>query len=267
MTEQPSIDKIREAIVDIVSTRPDGTNVGVSVRHLSSGQAFSMNGDGNFPSASTIKILVIAALARAFDNGILKPTDKRSAPPEIRLDGSGIMNWLDPDLELTLKDHAWLMIAISDNTTSNVCIDAVGVDEINVVGGDLGVGETRLGRKFMGSNTPSPPRNRATANGLVAILTAIEEDRAASPDRCAWMRQCLDDQQHVDRLPRHLPDGVSYAGKTGTIEGVAHDCGVLRGPGGKIAVAVLTQGFENPYDADRFIGKIGTALAETIARA
>lgn len=250
-------------IREIVDGRPEGTLVSVTASDPVSGKRCEIDGERDFPSASTVKILIHAALARAFDDGRLKPTDTRTAPPEIRLTGSGVVNWLDPDLALTLRDHAWLMTAISDNSTSNVCIDAVGLDAIGALGAELGAGATKLGRMFMDRNIPpGPPHNRATSNGLVAILTAIENDTAASPEQCAWMRQCMDDQQHRDRLPRHLPDDVHYRGKTGTITGIAHDCGVLIGPKGKIIVAVLTQGFENPHDADRLIGRIGTAIAE-----
>jgi beta-lactamase class A len=263
MTPPTTVDTRWEPIEQIYQNRPKGTTVGISIRDLKTGESFDLHGEEDFASASTIKILIQVALARAFDEGRLHPDDKRPAPKEIRLEGSGVMNWLDQGLELTLRDHAWLMIAISDNTTSNVCIDAVGINAINAAGEEIGVGATRLGRMFMGANAPAgPSKNRATANGLVAILTAIEEDRAASPTQCAWMRACLDDQQHVDRLPRHLPDGVTYRGKTGTIEGIAHDCGVLIGRKGSVVAAVLTEGFDNPYDADRFIGRIGTVIAE-----
>lgn len=249
-------------IRQIHDSRPPGTSIGISIRDLSSGECFEVEGDHDFPSASTIKVQVAVALARAFDAGRLHPEDMRRAPKEIRLEGSGVVNWLSLDLELTLRDHGWLMLAVSDNTTSNVCIEALGIDAVNDAGREIGVGATRLGRRFMGADAPpGPSKNRATANGLVAVLTAIEEDRAASPEQCVWLRQCLSDQQHVDRLPRHLPEGVTYRGKTGTITGIAHDCGVLSGPKGSIAVAVLTEGFENPYDADRFIGRIGTAVA------
>lgn len=39
---------------------------------------------------------------------------------------------------------------------------------------------------------------------------------------------------------------------------------MLTGPEGSVAIAVLTEGFGNPYDADRFIGRIGTAMAESL---
>lgn len=254
-------------IRNIYDGRPSGTSIGVSIRNLGTGETFEINGDEDFPSASTIKTLIAVGLARALDKGRLHHDDMRPAPQELRLDGSGVINWLDPNLELSLRDHAWLMLAISDNSASNVCIEAVGVEAINAIGEEIGVGATRLGRRFMGANAPAgPPKNRATANGLVAILTAIEEDRAASAEQCAWIRSCLDDQQHVTRLPRRLPDDVSYRGKTGTIDLIAHDCGVLTGPKGLVVIAVLSHGFEDEFEADAYIGRIGSAAAEMVRK-
>ncbi|MCO5219593.1 MAG: class A beta-lactamase-related serine hydrolase [Thermomicrobiales bacterium] len=254
-----------DVIARLAEERPDGTMVGISLRDLDTGETFAINGDHDFPSASTVKILILAALAEAVKDGRLDLDDKLPAASEIRLTGSGVVNWLSPDLELTLRDHAWLMTAISDNTTSNVLMNAIGIPKVNAVGTRLHVGGTRLGRNFMDRNIPpGPAMNRATATGLVNILTAIYHDDIATPELCAWMRQCLSDQQHTDRLPRHLPDGVEYAGKTGSVEGIVHDCGVLSGKNGRIAVAVLTQDFANAYDAERFIGRIGTAIGEWV---
>jgi beta-lactamase class A len=255
-----------DAIREIAADLPDGTRIGISVRHLDTGECMSINGEGNFASASTIKILIMAALARAFDEGRLTPDDKIAVREELKVEGSGVLNWLATGLELSLRDHAWLMIAISDNTASNVCIEAVGLERVKATGDDIGAGETVLARMFMGRHAPAgAPRNRATSDGLLAILTAIENDTAASAERCAWMRGLMNDQQHTDRLPRHLPEGVTYRGKTGSLTGVVHDCGVLSGPGGRVAIAVLTEGFENVYDAERLIGRIGTAAACLVA--
>ena len=254
-----------QAIQDIIDARPEGTEVGVAILDLENGDNFAFNADHDFPSASTIKILILAGLAEAVHEGRLNLDDTLGAAPEIRLSGSGVVNWLDAKLELTLRDHAWLMTAISDNSSSNVLMNAVGIPEINELGKRLNVGKTVMGRNFMDRNIPKgPSKNRATAAGLVNILEAIYKDEIGSPELCAWMRQCLADQQHRDRLARHLPEGVEYAGKTGTIEGIAHDCGVIIGEKQRIVVAVLTQHFENPYDADRFIGRIGTALGEMV---
>ena len=254
-----------DTVRDIADRRVEGTDIGLFARYLDTGETFGLNAEHDFASASTIKIQIMAALAEAVAAGTLSLDDKLPASPDIRLSGSGVLNWLDRDLELSLRDHAWLMIAVSDNSTSNVLMNAVGMDAINDLGQRLGVGSMHMGRNFMDRNIPpGPPQNRATALGLVNVLTAIYHDEIATPELCAWMRQLLADQQHRDRLARHLPEGVVYAGKTGTIEGIVHDCGVLSGPTGRIAVAVLTQGYRSTYDAERFIGRIGTAIGEMV---
>ena len=184
-----------KTIQEIVASRPEGTEVGLSVYHFGSGQRLSLNGDVDFASASTIKILILAALARGFDEGRFSPSDEVAVRQDLKLTGSGVLNWLETGLKLSLRDHAWLMIAISDNTASNICIERVGIEAINALGNEIGVGKTCLGRMFMGANAPpGQPKNRSTADGLVAILKAIESNTAASAEQCAWMRSCLDDQ-------------------------------------------------------------------------
>ena len=250
---------------EIANQRVEGTDIGIAARNLDTGETFAINADRDFPSASTIKILILAALAQSVAAGTLNLDDKLPASPDIRLSGSGVLNWLDQDLELSLRDHAWLMTAVSDNTTSNVLMNAVGIDTINTLGKRLNVGAMHMGRNFMDRNIPpGPPMNRATAQGLVHVLTAIYQDEIATPELCTWMRRLLADQQDRDRLARHLPEDVEYAGKTGTIEGIVHDCGVFSGPNGRVAVAVLTQGYRSTYDAERFIGRIGSAIGEMV---
>lgn len=258
-----------ETLCRLHADRPAGTTVGLALRDLASGTTQQLDGEVDLPSASTIKVAIMIGLAQAVDAGTVRLEELRpTTGPGIRIDGSGVVNWLDPSLQLSLHDLAWLMIAISDNSTSNVLIETLGVEAINAAAQRLGAGGTRLGRKFIGSHDPMPPdgaRNRATALGLVNLLSAIEQDRAASPARCAWMRQLLADQQHLDRIPRRLPAGVAYRGKTGSIERIAHDCGVLEGPGGKLALAVLCEGFDDDYAADAFIGRIGSAAGKLVS--
>ena len=140
-------------------------------------------------------------------------------------------NWLSNGLHLSLRDHAWLMIAISDNSASNVLVDAVGVEAIGAARQSLGLVSTSLNRRFLGRLPDlGQPENLATPADLTTLLAAIWRDEAASPESCAWMRSVLADQKYHDRIPRNLPASVSYAGKTGSLSGICHDCGVISGP-------------------------------------
>lgn len=257
-----------QRIMATVETVPNDVTVGVSLHHLDRGERHEHLGDRPFQAASTIKVLILIAVARALETGTLNPSTRIVPAPHTRVGGSGVLNRLSHDLAPTIADHAWLMTAISDNTASNVLIDAVGFAAICELQGDLGLVATMLHRHFMSTATkrrPQDPSNSVSAADLTTTLAAIATDQVASPERCAWMRSLLGDQQYRDGIARHLPLGVDYAGKTGWQSGIVHDCGLLTGPGGTVALAVLTEGYAEAYPAHELMGKIGELAARIIA--
>jgi len=248
----------------VIERAPAGVTLAVSARRLGTDQRFSMRGHMLLPAASTIKVAILIAVAEAVDAGRLDLAQRASVSPTDKVAGSGVVNWLHDGLTLTLGDLAWLMIAISDNTASNMLIDRLGVDAINATCTRLGATGTHLTRQFMRQRGPND-HNIVTADDLVTLLAAIAEDRAAAPEGCTWMRRILAQQQDDSRLARHLPPGVAFAGKSGWQSDVSHDCALLTGANGTLAIAALTQGFADPHEANAFLGRIGRAAASLVA--
>ena len=245
---------------------PAGMSLSLAARHLASGSTLDHDPTRPIQAASTIKVLILAALARAVDAGRIDLDMEKCVDPLMRVGGSGVLNWLHESITLPLRDHAWLMIAISDNTASNAVIDAVGVSEVNATAAELNVSSLELARPFLGYLPKGETnRNQVTAQGLTDLLTAIWTDTAASDEMCAWMRKLHEDQQHRDRLARMLPEAVAYAGKTGTLNGISHDCGVITGPTGSIVMSALIESDVNKYEDDMFLGKIGQAVAQIVS--
>lgn len=245
---------------------PEGMRLGLAARHLDSGSTLDHDADRTVTAASTIKTLILTAVARALDAGDLTLDTEIEVRDEWRIGGTGVVNWLHRGISLPVEDHAWLMIAISDNTTSNALIETIGLSTIQETAAKLGVPSLHLGRRFYGYLPEGETNiNTVSARGLTDLLTGIWRDEVASPERCAWMRKLHADQQHRDRLARHLPDGVSYAGKTGTVDGISHDIGVISGPNGAIAVSALIESTCDHYEDDVFLGEIGTAVAEIVS--
>lgn len=211
-------------------------------------------------SASTIKLAVLVALFRAVDAERLRLEETRRVTTAVKVGGSGVLKGLSDGLSLTLADLAFLTIAISDNTASNLLIDAVGLDQVNAAIDDLALRGTRLGRKFYGrAALPGEPENVTTARDLATLLGAIVAGRAASPASCERMLALLREQQHVARLARFLPAGVSFAGKTGTLPGLALDAGVFFGPAGPLIVVALAEGLPNQFAGDEPMGRLALA--------
>ena len=74
------------------------------------------------------------------------------------------------------------------------------------------------------------------------------------------MRRVLGAQQLQDKLGRRLGPDVRLANKTGWMEDVAHDAGVVSGTGGTLVVAVLTQGVGPAGRAADLIAEVAVRL-------
>ena len=250
-----------QAVEEVVAAAgPIGT-VAVAARFLGTDRTWGLDADRVFPAASTIKTAILVALYRQVDAGRVDLDREVAIDPAAKVPGSGVLTWLRAGLRLPVADLAYLMIAISDNTASNLLLDLIGIDRVRQTIADLDLTGTALNRRFIG-RTPDAdePDNWTTAADLATLFAAIAADRAASPPSCAAMRSTLALQQHRDRIPRLLTEAWTYAGKTGSLPALAHDAGLVTTPRGTLALAILTRGIADRWRADAAIGAIAQLL-------
>lgn len=213
-------------------------------------------------AASTIKIAILIALFRAIDAGARHLSARRELHAADKVPGSGVLRAMDDGLALTLHDLAHLMISISDNTASNMLIEATSLDEVNAAIRDLGAADTVLGRKFYGrAALPGEPENLTTARDLARLLVAILGNEAASPASCEAMLGYLRGQSHLDRLARRLPEAVPYAGKTGSLTGTVLDAGILFAPARPLIVTAIAADLTDVIAAEEAMGQLALAAA------
>src|SRR5207248_6981132 len=111
---------------------------------------FLLHPDDIFPQASSIKITVLAELYRQAQQGKLKLTDLYTVQASDLVPDSDIMNGLTPGVtKITLRDLATMMVAVSDNSATNVLIDRVGMENVNTFLDSLGLTHIRLRRRMM----------------------------------------------------------------------------------------------------------------------
>lgn len=243
----------------------EGAEIAVAGRLVGTERAWGLAANRPFPAASTIKLAILVALFRAVDAGRLDLGECRTVGASDAVPGSGVLAAMTPGLALPVADLAYLMVAISDNTASNVLLDVVGFAAVRQTMADLGLSGTALNRRFLGRMPgPGEPENVTTAADLAALLAALAGDTAASPASCARMRDLLALQQDRDRLARRLPPEVAFGGKSGSLPGLFHDAGLLSSTAGTLAVAVLTRGITDRYAAAETIGQIAVALLEDV---
>jgi beta-lactamase class A len=217
------------------------------------------NSERIFRAASTIKIAVMIEIFRTEEQGKLKRSDIVPLKDSDRVPGSGVLAHLHEGLNLTIDDLLYLMISISDNSATNMLVDLVGLDAINATLAKLGIAQSRMNRRMLG-RTPGEgePENWVTPRDFAVMMQAIVDDTAASPTSCAAMRDLLATQQNHDRLARHLPEGVRWGSKTGSLPNVVNDVGFITTDHGSIVVAVFTEGLSEAA-GEQAIGDIARA--------
>ncbi|MEV4161321.1 serine hydrolase [Nonomuraea dietziae] len=250
---------------------------------LDSGAEVSHLADEPVPTASVFKLPLLAAFARLADAGELDPRERVTVKE--RLPGDLGMGAMLDDVTMSLRDMAYLMIAVSDNASADVLAGRVGLERVNAMLDGFGLSATRVVhncagllatvREDSGDEWPvvdpeilaklralDPARsNRSTPRETTALLGLIWRDEAASPEQCAWMRRLLGLQVWPHRLSSGFPyDDVAVSGKTGTLPTLRAEAGVVEYPdGGRYAVAVFTRAFSPALNQPRADAVIGTA--------
>src|SRR5947207_2209600 len=125
-----------------------GGTVAVSAVHLPTGRRLDREPGRSFPSASVIKVPILAALYAEAEAGRLSWQEPVTLAETAKVPGSGVLRELHEGIELTLRDLAHLMIVVSDNTATNLLINRIGTERVNSLLAGLGYETTRLGRRM-----------------------------------------------------------------------------------------------------------------------
>ena len=237
--------------------------VGVAILDLTDHRAFYLNAEAIYPTASTIKIAVLAELyrqnARSGAAGA-KLGDIYLMDAKDVVAGSDIMGGLTPGVtKLTNRDLATMMIAVSDNSATNVLIDRVGMESVNSWLGALGLKETRLRRHMMDVKAAQAGReNTASPHELVTLLELLHKgDVLGKPGTDDFFKMLGTGK--MSYIPRLLPDGVRAANKPGDLDAVRNDAGIVFVPNRPFAIAVMTTFGRDHAEQETTIARISRA--------
>jgi beta-lactamase class A len=172
-----------EADIHDVDAKLDGV-MGVAIEDLSSDNHFLLNEDEVFAQASSIKITVLANLYLQAQQGKLKLTDLYTVQSSDLVPDSDIMGGLTPGVtRITLRDLATMMVAVSDNSATNVLIDRIGMPNVNAMLDSLGLTHTRLRRKMMDLQAAKEGReNISTPREMMTLLDAIYKGKVLNKE-------------------------------------------------------------------------------------
>jgi beta-lactamase class A len=261
--------KLEKSILDI-DRGLDGV-MGVAIVDLTDGHKYLLHANDIFPQASSIKICVLAELYRQAQQGKLKLTDLYTVNAADLVQDSDIMGGLTPGVtQITLRDLATIMVAVSDNSATNVLIDRVGMDNVNAFLNALGLRDTHLRRKMMDLKAAAEGReNVSTPNEMLNLLQALYRGEILNKEMTADFFKVL--STHKDSwIPRNLPDDLKIADKPGSLEGVRNDSGVIFVDKRPFVLCVMTTYLHRERDGEEAISNVALAawrMFDRLARA
>jgi len=243
-----------------IEARLDGV-LAVAIKDLSDGRTLLLHPDEVMPTASTIKLAVLAELYRQEQSG----SGARLADPYVAdsadvVSGSDMLGGMSFGVtRLTNRDLATFMVGVSDNGATNVLIKRVGMERVNALLDSLGLKETRLRRRMLDLEAARAGReNTATPRELVALLEALWSGRVVRGAlRDDFFRVLATPKEKY--LPRLLPESARMASKPGWLEGVRVDAGIGFAPHRPFAIAVMISYAGDERAAEQAIAEIGLA--------
>jgi beta-lactamase class A len=255
--------------------------VAVYAHDMATGKSVAINADDPVPTASVIKLGILYTALEEIRAGRAHFDDRLMLNNEDQVPGSGVLLFFDTPQTLTLKDALTLMIAVSDNTATNLVIDDLGLETIDEeltspAPRGMGLKNTWLYKKVFKPADTSQPADQAkfglgktTAREMASILERfvtcdlgpaphvaasdglVAEPIPADKDLCAAAMHMLRVQQDREMIPRYLEkidtsEGDSaIADKIGTLDHARNDVGAVTTKHGTIIISAFTHDNED----------------------
>jgi len=290
------MENVREIIRKSIQIHSMTAHVGVGFKNLKTNEDFYINGDDTFPSASVYKILVLIELFNQKTKNIIDlNTRYKYSPKEISL-GSGVLHELSETIELSYRDYATLMMIISDNTAADVVLNKVGRNNVKLMIDYLGLENTRVDltcndlllgmygvtkndsyeqmqQKIKQKNVKKDSsilvnceveNNVTSPRDMVEVFSKIYNKEILDNISCEDIIDIIKSCQTNSRIPRYIPGNVDIAHKTGTLDRIANDVGIIYTDATDYIFAVFYNG--NMADDENYNENIkGTAGEQFIA--
>ena len=276
-------------------------SMGVAVELLERGESFAHRADEWFPMASVFKVPLLIALFHQRDAGKIDLNHTVKIPAAMMSPGGGLLRHLSPELPLTIRDLATLMIILSDNTATDVLLEMVGADQVqrtmhaygfskiavrmsckDLIYRAAGLGDSpltlentttandRLRHYQLDLQSPvyqwNAQNNVVTPHEMNNILKALQQETILTPPSCQDVLAILEKQLLNARLPLLLPRQATLAHKTGSLPHIRADTGLLTTPKGSAVLSTFGKELVHEEQAVLCMARLGRIVYDQLQR-
>jgi beta-lactamase class A len=192
-----------------------------SILYFDEDTLYTSGNSSRTPSASVIKVFIMEYAFHLMGTGAFAPDSVIGAS--------------------TLSALVETMIQDSNNEATNALIDAFGMDEINAFLAESGYSDTVLQRHMLDNVARSAGlENLTSLDDCMRILEKLYANRETYP--YSEMLAIMKGQNVRTKIPLSLPADVSVANKTGELDDVENDIGIVfaADEGSDYAIVALT---------------------------
>lgn len=219
--------------------------LGLGFYDFESGESCYLQEHTVFPTASMVKIFFLHELFRQAEQGMVDLEARTEIAPGTAAKGSGVISRLKHSVSLTLHDHAVLMMQFSDNTSTDVVLEAIGRENLRknlfaaLAMEDTFVGETqkdpedkrRMG--YYNTRTDSSPAD------TVKVLRSLHDATLMEKASCEDALSIMQPRPPQTQLQKYLPREVTVRRKSGSVSQVVNDAGIISTEKGEYALVIL----------------------------
>ena len=225
---------------ELNATYPD--QLGFVLINEQSGEVITTNESRIFTSASLYKLFLTYAILEQVDTGLLSLQDQMA-------DGA------------TIDDYLTSTITVSANEPAKELAHLIGWENIETFIHEQGFVSTSFNPYLEYDGIYYNGDLETTPAEVAFLLERLLEGELLSEASTKYFLGLLGNQQLVYALNTGLSSDVTFAHKTGLLDDVSHDAGILSMDGQNYIVAVLTDGWLNATDdATPVFEEIGSAV-------
>ncbi len=227
----------------------------IVIKNLKTNESYTQLADKEFETGSLYKLWIMVVVFKEIEAGNLKEDDELSEDistlNQVFAIDSDSAELTEGTITLTVRDALNQMITISHNYAALLLTEKIKLSKVATY-----LRENSLNRSSVGTDGDSP---KSTASDIALFLEQLYKGQLVSPEASQKMIELLKKQQLNDGLPKYLPEGTGVANKTGDIDYLKHDAGIVFAPGGDYLIVIMSES-DNPAGAMERIALVSKAV-------
>ena len=208
-------------------------------------------------SASTIKVQIMLAILEQVKQNKIKLTDEILVRNMDILEDTQVFE--QGERRYTLEELLNWMIIKSDNTATNVLINQFGFNYINnYINQELKLEKTELNRLMQDDVARENGReNYISQKDMFKCFKMLYNHEILNDDLCDLAMHILEKQRSQNQIMRYIYDDVKFAHKTGVLDYLNHDVGVMNINNQMIYIGISVYNCKKKEGNKQIVGKIG----------